>query len=577
MEMPLVIIPETPNMSMLSNISHSSCNLSDIDQKIQCDMLDNNKSDDTRITLIKVLVNEMKCTISTMGDEIDYLKKDARQKNETINFLIAHNNLPTSQQLQSMKNNISDLLCERTHIHELLSFFTKQLNGRQSSESSEHSYQNEDPESMDSNSSAYLDKIYWENGIKNGCLKNITLRRRKARKPSTQEDDYMEDHEEFAARLAKLRKYDSENSTLEEDLDSASVQEKCDLVTPDELQDEMSFRILNELIVKFGMQIHHANLIQKTTDERRSFEDDTDFDASNNSDTTDGRDGDDELLFNSRLNKTKKIKKKERVPDIPNINPTYIDRGLCTITSIKDVTPGDISDGENRHRDFGAWEKSSSGFGSKMLKKYGYCGKGLGKMENGIVNPITIESKKRFSKDSLHSTIIRKNNYVHPWPKGTTLITGSSILLGIQEGKLKRYNAKVRAFSGATVDDMHDYLKPLLKKKPDNIILHIGTNDSVGKSADDIMAEIFNLVEFIEYELPMVNLCISCPVMRIDNMKANKVLRDLCSLLKIHFRSSNVIFHDKFNGTCLGHKGLHLNAKGSSLLAANYISYMRCL
>ena len=231
----------------------------------------------------------------------------------------------------------------------------------------------------------------------------------------------------------------------------------------------------------------------------------------------------------------------------------------------------------SRHKDFAAWEISSNGFGSKMLKKYGYSGKGLGKTENGIINPITIESMKCFAKNSEPSHIFRTKSYVHPWPKGTTLITGSSILLGIQEGKLKRYNAKVRAFSGATIDDMHDYLKPLLKKKPDNIILHIGTNDSISKSAKEIMAEIINLVEFIECVLPTVNLSISCPVMRLDNMKANKVLRDLTVLIKSSFHNSNIIIHDKFNGTCIGHKGLHLNAKGSSLLATNYISHMRRL
>ena len=91
----------------------------------------------------------------------------------------------------------------------------------------------------------------------------------------------------------------------------------------------------------------------------------------------------------------------------------------------------------------------------------------------------------------------RVHNVIQQWPNGTTLITGSSILLGVEESRLKKYKAKVRAFPGATVDDMFDYLLPLLKKIPTNIILHIGSNDSSYKSSNEIAGEISTLKEFI--------------------------------------------------------------------------------
>ena len=35
----------------------------------------------------------------------------------------------------------------------------------------------------------------------------------------------------------------------------------------------------------------------------------------------------------------------------------------------------------------------------------------------------------------------------------------------------------VKSFPGSKVDDMRDYVKPFLKANPDNLILHIGTNN----------------------------------------------------------------------------------------------------
>ena len=52
------------------------------------------------------------------------------------------------------------------------------------------------------------------------------------------------------------------------------------------------------------------------------------------------------------------------------------------------------------------------------------------------------------------------------------------------EGKHISGNRKVKApiFSGVTTRDMYDYLKPLLNKNPDSIILHVGTNNLVNET-----------------------------------------------------------------------------------------------
>ena len=54
------------------------------------------------------------------------------------------------------------------------------------------------------------------------------------------------------------------------------------------------------------------------------------------------------------------------------------------------------------------------------------------------------------------------------WPKNTTLIVGDSMISGIDQQRLlnKGRIIKVRSFPGAAINDMHHYIKPLLKKPP---------------------------------------------------------------------------------------------------------------
>ena len=67
----------------------------------------------------------------------------------------------------------------------------------------------------------------------------------------------------------------------------------------------------------------------------------------------------------------------------------------------------------------------------------------------------------------------------YQWKKGTTLIAGDSMLAGLREAKLSRSKRiKVRYFPDGKTEDLQNHLIPYLEKDPDNIIIHIGTNDS---------------------------------------------------------------------------------------------------
>ena len=93
---------------------------------------------------------------------------------------------------------------------------------------------------------------------------------------------------------------------------------------------------------------------------------------------------------------------------------------------------------------------------------------------------ITIESQltefrkkqqEKFTKTKKPHVSPKSNENLHKWDKNTTLIVGDSMLSGIAERRISKRDRKVKVknFPGATIDDMYDYIRPLLKKCPDNI------------------------------------------------------------------------------------------------------------
>ena len=104
---------------------------------------------------------------------------------------------------------------------------------------------------------------------------------------------------------------------------------------------------------------------------------------------------------------------------------------------------------------------------------------------------ITFTNNKQFLSD-------------YPFPKGTCFIVGASILAGIDENRLTtgKYKVKVRYFPGARTDDMYDYIKALLRKLPDYVILHIRTNDALNSTSREILDKILKLKTYMQKELP---------------------------------------------------------------------------
>ena len=154
-----------------------------------------------------------------------------------------------------------------------------------------------------------------------------------------------------------------------------------------------------------------------------------------------------------------------------------------------------------------------------------------------------------------------------------TAILGDSMVKDIKSWKMSRSTHKVvvKHFSGAKTKDMKSYVIPTVEQKPDNIILHTGTNDlkTIDKP-EEITMKILNLAMTCKTDRNSV--FISGIVPRFDKLnekasKVNSILRHECSVRNICFIDNKHIsprFH-------CNRSGLHLNYYGTRKLQETFL------
>lgn len=69
---------------------------------------------------------------------------------------------------------------------------------------------------------------------------------------------------------------------------------------------------------------------------------------------------------------------------------------------------------------------------------------------------------------------------------------------GRKLGKAVGHRVVVKSFSGANTRAMSDYLKPNLELNPDQVILHVGTNDLKKKEPQEVAEAIVDLARQVE-------------------------------------------------------------------------------
>ena len=220
-------------------------------------------------------------------------------------------------------------------------------------------------------------------------------------------------------------------------------------------------------------------------------------------------------------------------------------------------------DTKNNHRT-SQYQSSSLNSQNKSLN--------LSSNNNQNQNASSPESEPLSNTSSRQSSL--KNSKIEN--KKDVIIIGDSRLNGINEERLSndRYKVKVKNHSGATTEDICDFIKPEVRKKPNIIIVHAGTNDITNNT--NSFENYKKITDTIKSKLPNCKYAIFNVVMRKDKQDIEKKVIEFNSRLS-KFCSKNkidIIENENLDGSCLSFKKLHLNKKGNSYLANNFLDFL---
>ena len=132
----------------------------------------------------------------------------------------------------------------------------------------------------------------------------------------------------------------------------------------------------------------------------------------------------------------------------------------------------------------------------------------------------------------------------------------------------------VKPFPGATTACMQHYSNPSLARKPETVILHVGTNDlSSTDSASQISNNIIKLAK--KCEKAGAKVMISSLVCRGDQLNGkvdsvNDILRRSCQSRNIGFIDHNNINLNDLNGS-----KIHMKKSGDKKMTENFIYFIK--
>ena len=159
--------------------------------------------------------------------------------------------------------------------------------------------------------------------------------------------------------------------------------------------------------------------------------------------------------------------------------------------------------------------------------------------------------------------------------KPKIIAVGDSILKNLHGWMMARSKSvKIYSFPGATTEDMVSYLMPLINKKPDHILLHIGTNNLATDSPQEIAENILGLTQMITDK--GIGCSVSEIIRRDDSLSlvGQEVNCILTNMLPAQIK---LVCNDSIGTHHINGSGLHLSGRDTGALAHNFIQFLKKL
>ena len=166
----------------------------------------------------------------------------------------------------------------------------------------------------------------------------------------------------------------------------------------------------------------------------------------------------------------------------------------------------------------------------------------------------------------------------------TVSLVGDSIIKGIRKQEINRsvrhMNTFVKTFPGATTDDMESYIIPTLKREPDYLIIHCGTNDLRRDEPEVIAKKITKLA--VNSKKTIRNVAVSSILARGDSdlmegkrLQVNSILEESLACNQISFIRHETL--DQNWQYLLFEDGIHLNNEGTNVLGSSFVNYLNAI
>ena len=152
-----------------------------------------------------------------------------------------------------------------------------------------------------------------------------------------------------------------------------------------------------------------------------------------------------------------------------------------------------------------------------------------------------------------------------------SMIVGDSMLNNINSrGISKTHKINVLNVSGLKSDDIRDHLNPSIRRKPDAIICHVGTNDIAENI--DTAKNLQEVINKIKKKSAHTRIGISSIFTRTDIPNIGEKVQALNAKLKTLCDDNLVSYIENANidEMCLGKRKLHPNKKGRGIFCKKF-------